>query len=36
MAVSTGDIKAGMGIGIGMDEILVSVLELEVCIYSLL
>ena len=38
--MSTGDMKAGMGMDermdMGTDEILVSVLDLEACIYSLL
>ena len=36
MAVSTGDMKSVMGRDKGMDEILMSVLDLEACIYSLL
>jgi len=36
MAVSTGDMKAGIGMDIGMHEILIAALDLEACIYNLL
>ena len=35
MAVSTKDMKAGMGMDLRMDEMLMTVRDLEVCIYSL-